>query len=248
MALPITYANRFDLLRVAFVGTQTTVGTSIVNVQWYRVYNVDTYVNDVVTMGALATEAKTIYNANVVPQLSTNYVGKSIELTLYKNPYRTELPDPNPLGLKRKMIPFATYIESNAAATGGRMGPGLPDYAVYRPIKYTGRAGRSWRGNMAFSPLLEGDTDSGGNTWSAGFLLGAGLALRGFMVTDLFTGDVTKEWVPVMFRITEYLKAPRVNPLTVLDPTDPVWTPVFEARNANNLCGILRRRKARIGT
>lgn len=248
MSIPIVYANFADLLRIAYVGTNQSNGSAIVNVFYYRVMDVGAYINETLSMTALAGEAQTQFNANVPPNLGDQWRGKSTELTLYKSPWRTELPDPNPDGIKRKMKPYATYIESNAGTAGLRVGAALPDYVVYRPIKYTGRAGRSWRGNTAFSPLLESDTLTTGNTWTPTFLAGPGLGLRGFMVTNLFAGDPTKEWMPVMFRITEYLKQPRVNPLTALDPTVPEWTPVYEARNANNICSILRSRRQRVGT
>lgn len=248
MALPIVPVNKFDLLRVAYVGFNVGTGTAVVNVQYYKPADPGSYANGAYDLPSAAAGFKAAWNAGPVAALGDQYRGKSVEVTVYKTPWRTELdPGPPPI-TKRKMLPYATYVEDNNGVVGGRSGAALPDYVVYRPIKYTGRAGRSWRGNMAFSPLLEADTNASGNTWTGAFLIGNGLTLRGFMMVSLSTGDPTKELMPVLFRISEYLRAPRVNPLTALDPTVAEWTPAFEARNANDLCGILRSRRARVGT
>lgn len=238
--VPITIAGD-NLLRIAMRGLSGS--TQIVNVFHYVVDTPGSFISNALSLDDVGLEFVTTVAVTITGELHDSYLGQDVTVAVYKSPYKVTVGVPP----RNRMNTFATHVRPFTAA-GLRAGAKLPDFAVYRPSKITGRAGRSWRGSGNFSPLLESDTD--GNSWTSAFLnpAGPGGTIRAAMAAKLFLGDATKRLKPVLFRITEYLLSPPAGPSPVSGFPDATFAPDFDVIDRTTSAGILRRRKVRTGT
>lgn len=241
MAVVPIFVFTSDLVRIALRGLSGS--TQIVNVFHYVVDTPLSFAPNVTSLDDVALEFHNSVAVLITGELHDSYMGQDITVAVYKTPFKVEIGTTG----RFRMNTFSTHVRPFAVA-GLRAGAKLPDFAVYRPFKITGRAGRSWRGSSMFSPLLEADTD--GNSWTAAFLnpAGPGGTLRTAMATKLFGGDASKRLKPILFRVTEYLKPPPAGPAPTSGFPDPTFAPDFDALDRTTSAGILRRRKVRTGT
>lgn len=231
-----------SILRISFQGLVGS--TSIVNVQWYCPRSPGSFIPNVLGLDTVALNAANLYGDDVVANLHDSYNMQLCTVALYGSPYKWLHGTPARWSMKVQ----ATY-QFKITGTGGRSGEKLPDFAVYRPYKVTGLAGRSYRGYAMFSPLLEEDTT--GNDFTNAFLnlAGPGGKMKTWMGKSLFAGDLTQELQPVLFRQKEYLLPEPVGPAPTTSPVTPsAWMYPFDPVNVNNEVCILRRRRLRVGT